>query len=186
MSKDYARSSSKTQTRRKSKASEKQAKPWRWFLVGLFSGVFLTAGSYLYFTSDLFHKSKATQVLAKLKAETVTKKPEKKKPVFDYYSMLPEMQVSSDASQHEKSNKTKKIDNHTYMIQAASFAEQKDAERMKAQLILEGFNVSVNSFKKDHKMWYRVMIGPYDTTPEARQIQAQLKKHQIDSLLITL
>ena len=72
-----------------------------------------------------------------------------------------------------------------YFLQAASLKNTKEADKLKAQLILAGFDVSVNTVKKNHFTWHRVVVGPYSSKAQALKIKNKLKKSHVDSILVT-
>lgn len=175
MPRDYARP-----TNRKKSKKTVSHKPWRWFFTGVMVGMGLIVGGYLYVTTLGVQHSKT--ILAKLKPEVKTKH----KPTFDYYSMLPQMKVPGDEEKTHHAKQPVVAGDVYYMIQVASFAQKKDAEKMKAELLLGGYNVSVNVFSKGATTWYRVMLGPYNRIATAQSDQRRLADGQIDTLLLTM
>ncbi len=179
MPRDYA----KPTTMNKGKGATGK-KPWRWFFTGMLLGMGLMVGGYLYVTMMGLQQSKT--LLAKLNPEK-TAKP-KRKPIFDYYSILPEMKVPGE---DEHVTKTQTVKQHSeskdyFMIQAASFSKKQEADRMKAELLLSGYTASIKLFHKGHADWYRVMLGPYNDASQARFDQKRLSDNKIDTLLITV
>jgi cell division protein FtsN len=78
---------------------------------------------------------------------------------------------------NEQAN-TKTLDNTSYLVQIASFKRVQDAERMKATLILKGFNTTITNAKRDNTTWYRVIIGPYDNRMQAEKAQVEIAKSE--------
>lgn len=59
----------------------------------------------------------------------------------------------------------------TYVVQIGSFKSFYEAERMKAALVLKGFDVNINMAKQQNVTWYRVAIGPFASRQQAQQTQ---------------
>ncbi|MBN9286444.1 MAG: SPOR domain-containing protein [Gammaproteobacteria bacterium] len=66
-----------------------------------------------------------------------------------------------------------------YVIQAGSFRQLSQAEELKAQLALSGFEASIQTFKLSPRdTRYRVFIGPFTSKDKADFQQAQLEQTQ--------
>jgi cell division protein FtsN len=61
-----------------------------------------------------------------------------------------------------------------FSVQIASFNRKDDAEKMKAALILKGFNVSLAVVNQQGINWYRVVIGPYASRLLAEKASSSL------------
>ncbi|WP_133127937.1 SPOR domain-containing protein [Legionella nagasakiensis] len=66
----------------------------------------------------------------------------------------------------------------TYLVQVASFRNKEDAERMKATLILKGFNVNVAAVTNQQVHWYRVIIGPFPSRIQAEKAQTEVARSE--------
>lgn len=73
-----------------------------------------------------------------------------------------------------------------YIIQAGSFRQLSQAEELKAQLALAGFEARIQTFKMDNKdTRYRVQVGPFGTKDQANAKQQELQQAlQLHSLVI--
>lgn len=56
-----------------------------------------------------------------------------------------------------------------YLLQVAAFNKRQDAEHLKANLVLTGFDVALSPVLKNETTWYRVMIGPFTSQKEAEK-----------------
>lgn len=65
-----------------------------------------------------------------------------------------------------------------YMVQVASFKNMQEATRMKASLLMKGFDVSITSSTQQHMTWYRVIIGPFASRAQAQQAQIAFAKRE--------
>lgn len=64
-----------------------------------------------------------------------------------------------------------------YQIQVAAFNKLQEAEKLKASLALQGFDVAVISFQSNRMVWYRVVIGPFTTVQAAEKAQVTVAKN---------
>ncbi|NKB46584.1 MAG: hypothetical protein GKR77_02245 [Legionellales bacterium] len=110
---------------------------------------------------------------------------------FEFYQLLPEMKVSTGVKpQQQESTSTSTVPSAPppkieYLLQVASFRHLAEADSLKAQLILLGFDVAISTSQQQDITWYRVRLGPFATRPQAEDMRKALRKHQYDSLLQT-
>lgn len=71
-----------------------------------------------------------------------------------------------------------------YVIQIASFPTYQEADRLRAELTMSGFDVYIQSAQQDNNTRYRVNMGPYASKEIATTKQADLRSQSISSLLI--
>jgi cell division protein FtsN len=70
-------------------------------------------------------------------------------------------------------------------LQAGAFANQSDAESLKARLALAGWEAAVQSATlPDQGVRYRVRVGPFDNTDEVNRVKAELGKSGFDAAVI--
>lgn len=58
-----------------------------------------------------------------------------------------------------------------YLVQVASFKSMREAERMKAGLVMKGFDVKIATVNQQRINWYRVIIGPFGSKTQAQHAQ---------------
>lgn len=72
-----------------------------------------------------------------------------------------------------------------FWLQAGSFTDQSDAENLKAQLALGGWQAVVQQgILADKSVRYRVRLGPYDNGEQLARVKNQLKQRGYDSAAI--
>ncbi len=72
-----------------------------------------------------------------------------------------------------------------YWLQAGSFAQAPDAENLKAQLALAGWEAGVQTgMLPDKAVRYRVRLGPYDNTDELNRVRVQLTQRGFEVAVI--
>ena len=65
-----------------------------------------------------------------------------------------------------------------YTVQVGSFQKRQEAERMKAALVMKGFDVSIVTSTQQYINWYRVVIGPFSSRMQAQQAQVAFAKRE--------
>lgn len=68
--------------------------------------------------------------------------------------------------------------NGSYLVQLASFKNKLDAEHMRAQLTLKGFNVNVVMVSQQHMSWFRVVVGPFNLRADAEKAQSSIAESE--------
>jgi cell division protein FtsN len=132
------------------------------------------------------------KVLKKPVAVSVRKKKSVKKVVnqevqYDFYTLLPEAEFT--IPDHEvKSIKRaervgKAVKNREYSVQVSSFRTEKDADSLKAKLLLLGFIPKIEKASVKGRTWYRVKIGPYQQMKSVDAIVSRLKENNIDVMV---
>lgn len=126
---------------------------------------------------------------------------------FDFYSLLPKMEVlvpESELSQHagKNSEKIKEKDKQTpaattthaqpstttikgnYYLQAGAFKDFQAADRMKANLGLLGIESKIVSVTLDSGVWHRVRIGPFTNLQQMNKTRDIMKSNRISSITV--
>jgi cell division protein FtsN len=198
MAKDY-----KSRAHPASKQKKPQHKPgWVWFAAGLLVGVFVSGLVWLKVTPSgpLVSKQASTtkqQPKSPAKVEVKEEKePDTPKPRFDFYTILPEMEVVVPDPVDEpikKREETKEISEPAvafqdatagYMLQMGSFRKYGDADRLKASLALVGIQAEIQRVRiKGGDVFHRVRSGPYDRV-QVNALRAKLKQKKISSLVV--
>jgi len=110
------------------------------------------------------------------------------KPRFDFYTILPEMEVV--VPDQEVTGKPKKglaqVDKPgTYFLQTGSFKAFDQADRLKAQLALLGLEASIETVTINNKeTWHRVRVGPYKNLNDLNKARALLNENNITAVLL--
>lgn len=92
--------------------------------------------------------------------EPSTAKPEKQK--FRFYDMLPESEVvTPEVNEYTPGPNIQDFD---YIVQAGSFRNQQDAERLRAEIAFQGLRAHVQTVEQGNgSVWYRVNAGPFNS-----------------------
>lgn len=74
-----------------------------------------------------------------------------------------------------------------YYLQAASFREEQDAEKLRARLALKGFkSITQARTVKDNGLFYRVRLGPYADKRKAKTAKNKLQRLGVRPFIFTV
>ena len=130
------------------------------------------------------------------------------KPRFEFYTMLPEMEVvvpeeelvqptptKIDAPPRKSATATGQVtptaakiqtaNTGSYVLQVGSFRAAADAERLKANLALLGVAANVQTVQVNGAdTWHRVRAGPYPALKALNDARSRLKSNKIDAIVL--
>ena len=113
-------------------------------------------------------------------AKQETKEQQPQPPQFDFYTILPKKETVvpdhevKTRTREERVGKNKKA---SYVIQAGSSRDPKDADTLRAKLALMGIESKIQKAKVESVIWYRVKIGPYTQMGSVNTIMSRLQKN---------
>ena len=185
MTHDFAKKNKpkpKANSRKKKSTPNKPAvSHWVWLFTGIVIGVFV---SFLGFLSDVTPDASETKVVSNKTAEKKkADNNEGSETRFDFYTLLPEreMIVPTEREPESHSNEPALV----YILQAGSFKTANDADRLRAQLTLMGFEPKVEAVRsKNGDLWHRVQIGPFSSRSKLAKARGTLISKGIDTLLL--
>lgn len=185
--------------RRRRTTTRRTSPPWVWLATGLFVGLFVAFLVYLQVQPEREEPPGAPVALdiPKERDTREVRKTEKSKPIppppksrFDFYDLLPEMEVivPDEDIQGATSQGIKQVEEPgTYLLQAGSFRNKAQADQLRAKLALLGLETSIQTVSVDSKQaWHRVRVGPFKNLGELNKARSLLKKNGIDAILIRL
>jgi cell division protein FtsN len=181
------------------KKQQKQSSGGIWFGAGLLTGLFIAGLVWLKLAPTLCDENVlqiATPKPAPAQEKTEPSKKEAKplppKPRFDFYTVLPEMEVvvpepeEDEVSASTPATASAPASGAAYMLQMGSFRKHADADRFKANLALLGVEAKIQKVNNEQGVFHRVLSGPYHNRKEINEVRARLQQNKINSLLIKL
>jgi len=117
-------------------------------------------------------------------AELIENKSSKKE--FDFYTLLPDIEkvMPDDLPEATPTRPTVNVD---YYLQAASFRERKDAEKLRARFALKGYQSMTQSrIVADKGTYYRVRLGPYSDKRRAKTVKNKLQRLGVRPFIYTV
>jgi len=181
------------------KSGAKKAKPvrgWAWFIAGLLLGVVGTLAA------EFFEYFSAERVVAVVREATggdqsesragdVAKQTQKasKRPRFEFYTMLPEMEVAIPDAELTRVTDTQSSepaeDDVTYVLQAGSFRKLDQADRLKAELALIGMPAQIQTVAIDGgNTWHRVRVGPFTNLQALNEARSELQRNGLKVMVL--
>jgi cell division protein FtsN len=192
MPRDYADSTNKN-------TKSGQPAGWVWLLGGLAIGLFV---AFLVYLNNNTHPSRkealskaVEQTLKEPRKEAEIKTPlpattetpaVKPAPKFDFYYILPELEVAVPDQELAKATEPNKTlaPNTDYILQAASFRSHDDADRLKAKLALQGVDANIQTVTINNDSWHRVRIGPIRDVASLNRTRKRLQENGITAIVI--
>lgn len=162
---------------------------WVWLLAGLLIGLFVALLVYLKDFSAASDTSDSAETPAKSTAqpasEPAEKPPAAHKPRFDFYNLLPEMEVLIPDQELATEREKEPAEKVVYYLQAASFLQFEDADRMRAQLALMNIESQIQRLiVNEHKTWHRVRIGPFKSARKMDKVRGRLRAKNIEPIVL--
>jgi cell division protein FtsN len=107
---------------------------------------------------------------------------------YDFYEMLPNFEVvvpEKDKDVKRDLPATANVERPgVYVLQAGSYRNEADADRVRAQLSMQGIDAKVQRVSVDSDVWHRVRIGPINKLDQLNRLRKQLQAADVDALVI--
>jgi len=106
---------------------------------------------------------------------------------YDFYEMLPKFEVvvpEKDKDVRPDIRPAPETRRGTYVLQAGSYKNFADADRIRAQLALQGIESKVQKVSVDNDTWHRIRIGPISNLDDLNRMRQVLRKADVDVLVI--
>ena len=196
--------------------NERQAWPaWVWLGIGVLLGLTLSALVLIKDWAPMLRRKNLPQPNAEATApkesetavaDEAAKKPMPPKKAFDFYTVLPEMEVvipdaelsaKARAEQQRQQQFTAQSPGTNpaapqsaapaesggrYVLLAGSYADPKAADEAKAKLAMLGIVAKVQSITINGKAWNRVMVGPYANASDTENAKKALTDNGIKAI----
>jgi len=180
--------------RAQKRPSKKPLPAWLWLLTGLLLGGFIVGlvwlkGQSLDAGGEWVSAKPDRPPQGKAERAARVEVPPPPKPRFDFYNMLPKMEVvvPDDELDQEPvaAPGSPPSAPATYLVQVGSFRRGADADRLKAQLALLGFETKVESARiSAQDTRYRVRSGPYHGKEALNQARKRLADNGFQGIVI--
>jgi cell division protein FtsN len=167
---------------------------WVWLLTGLTMGLAVALLVYLNQLRVMPVSPQAAVSIperGRIEAAAKQSNPAPAERRFDFYTLLPELEVIVPEDQTEspatvggRSPAQAATVTGAYILQAGSFKRAEEADSLKASLALLGVEANIQTVTVDENTWHRVRIGPYADLAELNQVRKRLARNQIDTVLL--
>ncbi len=169
-------------------AARRRIPPWLWMVCGLAIGLFVAFLLQLEPGRDTVKRDNTPPKPVQQKPV----KPVEPQPRYDFYTLLPESEVIVPQSSVPETappepdvTPAKPQATTRFFLQAGSFRQRAEADKVRAQIILLGLDVQLESAKlAGDETWYRVQVGPFQDRNSLSQAQQTLAGNGFDNLLL--
>ena len=163
---------------------------WREFGIGLCVGVGIALAVYVT-DHRRFANVAAEEAQPKPRTKAAAKAVEPEEPTaqYDFYDMLPKFEVVVPEKERDvrRDLPAAQIERPgVYVLQAGSYRNQADADRVRVQLDRLGIEAKVQRVAVDADVWHRVRIGPVNDLNQVNKVRTQLRKAEIDAIVIRI
>jgi|GEM_PF-347951 len=140
------------------------------------AGVILAA---LYAPDFLNHQSVDTATTTVNETATVEQPPAVR---FEFPKLLKQSAVSVNADTYAVPEAEPSSVPTSFKIQAASFRQQDEADRLRATLLLQDLPAKTLSSRVEGERWYRVVVGPFSRKVEADRAMTRLREQRLSAI----
>ncbi len=159
------------------------------FILGLGLGLLVAAGVYVYDRISAQQKSgKPTPTNSARNGARDEEAAEDKDSKFDFYDMLPKFEVvvpeKKEKAVGPEGGTAPIARPGTYVLQAGSYRNLPDADRVRAQLALQGIEAMIQKVTVDNDTWHRVRIGPVTNLGELNKLRKRLAEAEVDAIVV--
>lgn len=188
-----------TDYKSRGRRKQKKALPgYLWLLAGLTIGLFVAFIIYLdkQPESEVPFTQAVNQELEQLKQANKQNKQSANKATeadvleeveskYTFYTILQGMKVlipESETRPPKQKNKKNEAKNTRFILQAGSFQNINDAEKLKAKLAFMGLQANIQHVTVNKQSWHRVRTGPYENKQQLYQSQKILQRNNINAI----
>src|SRR3954470_19805951 len=169
----------------------------REFGMGALVGIILAGSATVFIMNARQHEAAARE-----KNEAPRPEPRRKAPTdpeagasataagekYDFYEMLPKFEVvvpEKDKDVKSDLPTAAKVERQgVYVLQAGSYRNEADADRVRQQLSMQGIDAKVQRVAVDADVWHRVRVGPITNLDQLNKLRKQLQAADVDALVI--
>ncbi|MBL4783071.1 MAG: SPOR domain-containing protein [Porticoccaceae bacterium] len=191
MSRDYAKKSAKKPPAKRSRSHKNtrtnsrnktpaQSPRWLWLFSGFLLGI-LSMGLMQLWKTPQQDISRAIDEITGTTTDT------EQKPHFDFYTQLRDAEFIVPDSPPDELRKTgaEKGQDEVFILQAGSFKNARDADSLRASLLLLNLNAQVEKTQSSKGgTWHRVLVGPFQSSSKLAHARSTLLQNGIDNLVL--
>jgi cell division protein FtsN len=164
-----------------------------WLGLGVGLGLGLAAAGVIYLKDHRLDAPITSSGKAIKKRSHGNEAPEAGDPAADdsktyaFYEMLPKFEVvvpEKDKDVRPDIKSVPETRSGTYVLQAGSYKNFADADRVRAKLALLGIESNVQKVTVDNDTWHRIRIGPISKLDDLNRTRQTLHKADVDVLVI--
>ena len=171
------------------------------FFFGIATGLFISAYLAFYITKtpvpfadklDGYNKTKSIIKLSETDDDVIVKIAPSDMSIFlpdskentvepDSETLPDRVEKVIQTSKLEKESNSTIEEDKSFYLQVGAFREVKEADRMRAKLAFLGFEAAIYKKNKKGNLFYRVRLGPFNSSEELNNVKRRLSDSQIKS-----
>jgi cell division protein FtsN len=156
---------------------------WMGLAAGLALGLTIALAVYLHYQNKAPAEPQpaADAPPASAQASEETTAPADTGPDYDFYDLLPKQEVEVTDASVAANSPASKLAKGDVTLQAGSFKQVEEAERLQARLAQYGVDAKIQRFVLEDETWFRVRIGPIATVEELDVMRAKLAEAEVEA-----
>lgn len=201
------RAQPKRRSNRRQAGASRGLPGWAMLTIGLIIGLFV---AFLVYLDDLdstpsgaVERQPVEEQTTDTGDPTVAEEDGADSPRFEFYSILPELEVvvpdaseedepavvegapgaPADSGEGDTGTAPPPDSDGRFYLQAGSFQKAGQADRMKARISLLGLDVDIQQVRINGEDWHRVRAGPFTDPSRLKDAQKRLRSDDIDYLV---
>ncbi len=106
---------------------------------------------------------------------------------YDFYDRLPKFEVVVPERERDvggSAQSARVTRPGVYVLQAGSYRNQADAERVRSQLGKQGIEATVQRVQVDADVWHRVRVGPFSDLAQLEASRDNLRRADVDTIVV--
>ena len=104
---------------------------------------------------------------------------------FEFFDRLPNETMASRANTGDTLSSTSADGPREFLLQAGSFTNQADAERLRTTLSQSGWNTETATVTlASGAVRHRVIVGPFSSSQDTQRAITELRKQDVDALVL--
>lgn len=172
------KTSKRTNTRRKP-VNSKKAPAWAWLVIGLLLAALITL--LIYLANQPRPDAEPAQADKTANHEPTAAKPPQ--PRFDFYEILKDQEI--EVPDRSAEIIAAQPENVEYFLQAGSFRNGADADKLRAELLLLNLKATIEpATNAQGQVWHRVIVGPFTSRSRVAKARSILASNQLSPLLL--
>jgi len=153
----------------------------RMFCVGALAGIFLClACQWLLLSSTPTTSPENPQASAEISIEPESTE-EARQPDIDFYERLRDSEVLIPVPTIIEPQEREAVQ---YFLQAASFKNEEDAKRARAEVLLLNLEATVTEFEINGQLWHRIIVGPFEGQSRVSKAQTTLLENGYGGMVL--
>ena len=103
---------------------------------------------------------------------------------FEFPQLLRDTEVQGDPNSYSVPKPSAPGEEVIFRVQAASFRNADDADRLRALLLLQNLPVEMSSSEVQGELWHRVVVGPFTRKLDAERARTKLREQDLPAILV--